>query len=92
MKKCEIISLLKRFAQGSKPEFVRGDIAWGTDNVMREMEEMDQRYLFKFKKSINVKELIYKNHCLGEWGYSKAQKSITRLVSFFNELKPGLIS
>ncbi|VAW70786.1 hypothetical protein MNBD_GAMMA10-2108 [hydrothermal vent metagenome] len=64
-----LISLLKRFPQGSKPEFVRGDIAWGTDNMMREMQEINQKYLFKLKKSVNVKELIYKHHCLGEWEY-----------------------
>ncbi len=64
-----LISLLNRIPAESKPEFVRGDIGWGTDNVMREMEEINQRYLFKLRKSKNVKELICKHHCLGEWGY-----------------------
>jgi DDE family transposase len=64
-----LVLLLKRFPDDSKPEFVRADIAWGTDNVMQEMEEINQRYLFKLRKSKNVKEIIYKHHCLGEWGY-----------------------
>ncbi len=34
---------------------------------MRELEQIDQRYLFKLQKSKNVNELIYKHHCLGEW-------------------------
>lgn len=64
-----LVSLLNRLPADSKPEFVRGDIGWGTDNAMREMEAINQRYLFKLKKSKNVKELIYKHHCLGEWRY-----------------------
>ncbi len=61
-----LVSLLNRLPADSKPEFVRGDIGWGTDNAMREMEAINQRYLFKLKKSKNVKELIYKHHCLGD--------------------------
>ncbi len=33
------------------------------------MENISQNYLFKLKKSKNVKELIYKHHCLGQWFY-----------------------
>ena len=64
-----LISLLHRLPANGKPSFVRGDIAWGTDNVMTQLEELEQNYLFKLKKSKNVKELIYKHHCLGEWYY-----------------------
>jgi len=64
-----LVSLLNRLPSDSKPQFVRGDIGWGTDHAMREMEDINQRYLFKLKKSKNVKQLIYKHHCLGEWGY-----------------------
>jgi len=34
---------------------------------MTQMESIEQSYLFKLKKSKNVKDLIYKQHCLGEW-------------------------
>ena len=64
-----LVALLNRLPIDGKPEFVRGDIGWGTDNVMKEMEEIDQRYLFKLKRSNNVKKLIYRHHCLGEWSY-----------------------
>ena len=36
---------------------------------MNELEEINQDYLFKLKKSKNVKALINKHHCLGEWTY-----------------------
>ena len=64
-----LVALLDRLPADGRPEFVRGDIGWGTDNAMMQMEEIDQRYLFKLKKSKNVKKLIYKHHCLGEWIY-----------------------
>ncbi len=64
-----LISVLHRLPANGKPAFVRGDSAWGTDNVMTQLEELEQNYLFKLKKSKNVKELIYKHHCLGEWYY-----------------------
>ena len=62
-----LVALLNRLPADGKPKFVRGDIGWGTDNAMTEMEAIDQPYLFKLKKSKNVKNLIYKQHCLGEW-------------------------
>ena len=64
-----LISLLHRLPLNGKPAFVRGDIAWGTDNVMTQLETIFQNYLFKLKKSNNVKKLIYKHHELGEWIY-----------------------
>ncbi len=62
-----LVTLLNRLPADSRPEFIRGDIGWGTDNVMTELEDINQRYLFKLRKSSNVKKLIYKHHCLGEW-------------------------
>ncbi len=62
-----LMALLKRLTEEEKPEFVRGDIGYGTDTIMRELEAILQHYLFKLKRSKNVKELIAKHHCLGEW-------------------------
>ena len=64
-----LIALLNRLPAGSKPEFVRGDIGYGTDNMMRELEAIFQPYLFKLKRSKYVKELIHKHHCTGEWTF-----------------------
>ncbi len=35
-----LLALLKRLPADSKPEFVRGDIGYGTDNFMKEMESI----------------------------------------------------
>ena len=56
-----LIELLNRLPEGGKPEFVRGDIGWGTDIVMGELEVLGQPYLFKLKKSKNVIEDNEKN-------------------------------
>jgi Transposase DDE domain group 1 len=62
-----LVSLLDRLPEHSKPEFVRGDINFGTDAVMRDLEGIHQSYVFKLKKSKNVANLICKHHGLGEW-------------------------
>ncbi len=62
-----LMSLLNRLPADSKPEFVRGDIGFGTDTVMSELEAINQSYLFKLKKSKNVINLINKHHGVGEW-------------------------
>lgn len=62
-----LTALLSRLPTTCRPQFVRGDCDWGTDHVMSELEAMDVHYLFKLKQSQNVKKLIYKHHCEGEW-------------------------
>ena len=66
-----LMALLKRLPEDGKPEFVRGDIGYGTDTIMSELEAVLQHYLFKLKRSKYVKELILKHHCLGEWKFVK---------------------
>ena len=66
-----LISLLDRLPPESRPAFVRGDCDWGSDHVMSQLEEKDYHYLFKLKKTKNVKKLIYKHHNLGEWLFFK---------------------
>jgi hypothetical protein len=53
-----LIGLLKALPAEQRPRLVRGDIAFGVDPVMRELEEMGQAYLFKLKQSAGVKRLI----------------------------------
>jgi hypothetical protein len=62
-----LMSLLTNLSNDERPGLVRGDIGWGTDTVMRDLESIHQSYLFKLKKSKNVIALIYKHHGLGEW-------------------------
>lgn len=66
-----LMSILNKLPLDQRPTFVRGDCDWGSDRVMCELEAIDQHYLFKLKKSKNVKALINKHHCLGEWTYFK---------------------
>ena len=62
-----MIELLNKLPQTHRPYWVRGDIGFGTDRVMTELESMGQAYLFKLKKSAKVQELIYKHHFSQKW-------------------------
>ena len=53
-----LVVLLKALPVEQRPRLVRGDIAFGVDPVMRELEDMGQAYLFKLKQSAGVKRLI----------------------------------
>ena len=62
-----LMSLLKRLPKTCWPEFVRGDCDWGTDRVMKELEQAECHYLFKIKKTANVKRAVCHAHCSGGW-------------------------
>ena len=62
-----LIELLQSLPLDGQPEFVRGDIAWGTDNAMTQLEDIFMHYLFKLKKTPKIQDLITKNHCEGNW-------------------------
>jgi hypothetical protein len=53
----DLWSLLERIPRIDWPQFIRGDIAFGTDGVMSQAEEKNVPYLFKLKQSTNVKRL-----------------------------------
>ena len=60
-------TLLERIPRAHWPAFIRGDSDWGTDGVMTEAEQRNIHYLFKLRKSKNVKKLILSNHCQPGW-------------------------
>lgn len=62
-----LVTLLQEMTPEQRPQFVRGDIGFGTDTVMSELESIGMHYLFKLRKSPRVKALIEHQHCLGEW-------------------------
>lgn len=64
-----LLTILKKLSPDQRPRFVRGDCDWGSHRVMSDLDAIEQNYLFKLKKSKNVKSLIRKHHCLGEWTY-----------------------
>lgn len=62
-----LIELIMKLPIDKRPAFVRGDCDWGSENVMSELEAINQRYLFKVRKSKGVKALINNAHCSGDW-------------------------
>ena len=66
-----LLALLARLDKSLWPQFIRGDCDWGSDAVMKELEDIDAKYLFKVKKHAQVKELIYQVHCQGGWTFFK---------------------
>ena len=84
-----LVSLLNGLSEEEKPEFVRGDIGWGTDAAMSDLEAINQSYLFKLKKSKNVINLLYKHHGVGQWtqvapGW-EAKEDVLRLQGWESE-------
>jgi hypothetical protein len=51
----------------SRPVFIRGDIGWGTERMMQEVEKRDQGYLFKLRQSAKVKQLLAGSFALDQW-------------------------
>lgn len=53
--------LLDSIPKSSWPEFIRGDVSYGTEKIMGESESRDLKYLFKIKCSGKIKALIKHN-------------------------------
>ena len=58
---------LERTPKTQWPEFVRGDIGYGTQTWMLELERLGIIYLFKIKQTVKVKELIALCELQAEW-------------------------
>lgn len=63
----QLILLLKALAPPQRPRLVRGDLAFGNDPVMGELEGLEQQYLFKLRQSAGVKRLIERLTAHGQW-------------------------
>lgn len=53
--------LLESISREYWPQFIRGDISYGTEKIMSESESRDLKYLFKIKCSSKIKALIKHN-------------------------------
>jgi Transposase DDE domain group 1 len=74
--------ILKALPLERRPRLVRGDIAFGNDPVMGEMEALGQAYLFKLRQSAGVRRLIERLWGRGDWldlgdGYHVAETRLT---------------
>jgi hypothetical protein len=63
------------------PEFIRGDVSFGTEPIMHEAEERHLHYLTKLKLTSNVKKAINRLIDRGEWvdaghGFRGAESTI----------------
>jgi hypothetical protein len=59
--------LLLELPVEQRPRLVRGDCAYGTERVLCELEELNQPYLFKLKRSANVKRLVGRHWPQSGW-------------------------
>lgn len=62
-----LCALLAGLAPEQRPALVRGDIAFGNEGVMAEMEALEQRYLFKLRQTAGVKRLIERQWSRRDW-------------------------
>jgi hypothetical protein len=79
-----VIDWLTRRPKHERPEFVRGDIGYGTQTWMQELELIGVAYLFKLKQTKGVKELV--SFCelqcewergLGNWQYCESNLQLS---------------
>ena len=54
----KLFDLIDSMAEENRPFLIRGDVSYGSDNMMRECENRLIRYLFKLKMSSGAKNLI----------------------------------
>lgn len=62
-----LLDWLKLRPENQLPQFVRGDIGYGTQRWMQELETLGVAYLFKLKQTKGVKELIGLSELQSEW-------------------------
>lgn len=53
--------ILDALPKKQRPQFIRGDISYGTEKVMSEAESRNVKYLFKVKCTSKIKALIKRN-------------------------------
>ena len=59
--------LIERLPPEQRPSLVRGDNAFGNEQVMTEMEAIEQSYLFKLRQTSGVKRLIERQWSRHDW-------------------------
>lgn len=62
-----LVALLEGMPADSRPELVRGDVAFGNEAEMGALEALKQPYLFKLRQSPGVVKLLNRQWNLDEW-------------------------
>lgn len=62
-----LLDWLKERPSDQLPQFVRGDISYGTQTWMQELEALGVAYLFKLKQTKGVKELVAMSERQSKW-------------------------
>ena len=62
-----LLEILGRLPPEARPRLVRGDIGFGVERIMKELEAIDQPYLFKLRQSAGVVRLIERLWKNGDW-------------------------
>lgn len=62
-----LVDWLERTPESELPEFVRGDIGYGTQTWMLQLEALGVLYLFKLKLTKGVKDMVHLCELNNEW-------------------------
>ena len=62
-----LMKILSALPKECRPYLVRGDCDFGNERLMSALEAVQQDYLFKLRKSANVKQLISEHHNKSGW-------------------------
>lgn len=86
----KLFKLLDSLVESQRPEFIRGDVSYGNENMMSECEKRGIDFIFKLKKSSNVKKLITRlEQSHRDWHNAgqgwQGQKATLRLDSWSRE-------
>jgi hypothetical protein len=100
-----LIELICRLPKEQRPKLVRGDCGFGNEGVMRQLEDIEQPYLFKLKQTSNVKRLIERQWRRRAWcdvgqGWQACDDSLTltgwtqarRVIVMRRALKDNLVA
>lgn len=65
-----LFAWLDNLPTSHRPDFIRGDCAFGTNAVMAACETRGLCYLFKLKQTANVKRFICERMAMGDWEHA----------------------
>ena len=85
---------LDSLPKAERPALLRGDVAYGSESVMREAEAREQPYLSKLRLTKRVKSLIQKVFRSADWtdagqGWEGLEDTLTLTLSGWSRARRG---